>query len=110
MARTTDWQIKLTGLIAFGKIGVKVIFSIPFGKSCNLRVQSATGPDRKVNRRLIQHRKRTWQAKANGANLCVGWTAKGRAATTEQFRIGLQLDMHFEANYRAVSYCHFGKL
>ncbi len=91
-------KIELADLISLGKIRIEVLFAIPLGHRRNRTVQGQSGADRKFNGLFVHHRQGAGKSKADRADLRVGRCAELRAASAEQFRLGLELNVDLETD------------
>ena len=71
--RTTDdhGQLKLTDLIAFGQIWVKIIFACEHAHGCDLRINRQAKHDGFFNRGFVQHGQHPWECQIDRARLRV---------------------------------------
>ena len=56
VTRAADRFVKLTDLIAFGKIRIEIVFAVPLGVPSDLAVQGQAGSDRQFESPLVDDR------------------------------------------------------
>src|SRR5260221_9842727 len=79
--------IELRNLVALGQVRIKVILARKNRSLPNLAVQRHRSQDGVFNSLLVEYRKRSRQAEADGANVGVGLVAKARRAGTENLGV-----------------------
>ena len=93
-------QVELADLIALRQVGVEVVFPVPLGKPGDPAVEGEGRLEGEFEGVAVHHRQRAGQAEAGRADLRVGRGAEFRGAAAEEFREGLQLHVHFQADDR----------
>ena len=66
-------QLKLADLIAFGQIGIKVVFTGKNRNGCDFSVDRQTKSNCFFNRSFVEHGQNTRQGQINGAGLGIGF-------------------------------------
>ena len=94
----TQRQIILGNLIGFRQIGVKVVFPVLLGITCNRTVGRHAGLDRVFYNLAVEDRKRAGQTHADRADMSVGFCAEVGRAAAKNFGPGFQLDMNFQTD------------
>ena len=91
-------QIHLRRLVVFWHVRIEVILAIPLRNFRRRAADHHTSEQGFFDRRLIEHRQGTWQAKANRAGVRVGLIAKRSAARAKHLGAGLDLAVDFKAD------------
>src|SRR5580704_7853612 len=97
-----QWQLVLRYLITLGKVWVKIIFAGEAGMLVHRAVQRQRGTGSHFDYPLVQHRQGAGKAETDGTSVGVGRVAEARGATAENFGVGQQLDVDFQADDRLV--------
>ena len=98
----TKWLIRLSNLIVFSHIRIKIIFPIPTTQLINRTVQQHTRLATQLNCFFIQHRHSARIAQANRANMCIRRCSINIFTTTKHLRYCLLHHVCFEPNSRFV--------
>ena len=93
-------QVKLADLIPLRKIGIEVLFAIPFGELRNLALQSQGGFQGQPKRLAVHDRQSARQPQAYWTGVGIGSIPEMGRATAKQLRFRGQLDVYFESNDR----------
>ena len=88
MAAEANRLVKLRNLVVFGKVGVKVVFTVKFIEFLNFAAQCKARTDGKFNNLFVQHRQCARHAEAHGANMGVRRAAELSGAGAEGFGFG----------------------
>ena len=93
-----DGQVELTDLIGFGQIGVKIVLPVKLAVPGDLAVQGQPSFDRVFQHLCIEYRQRTGHPSAHRAAVGVGVASELGGAGAEDFCLGGQFHMGFQAN------------
>jgi hypothetical protein len=83
-----DGKFKLSDLVPFGQIGVKVILAIESAYGLNFGPDGTPKAKGESNRFPVQDRQRSGQASAYGTGKSVGGATKGGRAGAKKFALG----------------------
>lgn len=95
-------------LIALGKVRIKIILSCETRMFLNTAMQGQRGAGGQLERASIEHGERSGKSEAYRTDICVWGVAEARRAATEDFGLGAQLRVHFEADDGLVAREKFG--
>ena len=93
-----NWCSMLGDLISFRKIRIEIIFACKIIVPGDIAIAGKANPDGKIDRLIIQLRKRSRVRKGNWADMRIRVSPKSRAIATEEFAFSEQLGVDFEAN------------
>jgi len=96
-------------LVAFGQVGIKIVFSGEAGEFLDIQLQGQRRADAQLDRAFVQHRQCAGQAQTDGASVRIGRIAEARGAGAEGLGRGLQLHVDFETDDRLVARHDFGR-
>ena len=83
VAAIIEGFVVLGNLVGLGQVGIIVVLAVHLGELGNRAVQGLADLDREFHGFVIHDRQGAGQAQANGANLGIGFIAKGRRATAK---------------------------
>ena len=92
-------QIQLADLIAFGQVGIEVVFAVEHVFPVDFRIQSQTQFDGFFNDFTVHYRQYARQRAFHYAGVRVGFCAECGRCAAEDFGFGVQLDVDFQADY-----------
>lgn len=107
IAADAKGEIHLRGLVVFRHVGVEVVFPIPLRDWRRGATEEHACEDGFLDGDAIEHGKRAGEAETGGADVDVGFIAKGGGAGAEHLGLRVDLAVDFEADGDEV---HFGKL
>ena len=90
-----NWQLKLANLVAFGQIGVKVIFARKHTSGRDFGINRQAEFNRAFYCLAVQHWQHAWQGDTHLTGLGVGRSAILRGRAAENFSIRFQLRVGF---------------
>ena len=98
--RTTHHHrdLKLTDLVALGQVGVEVVFAREDAARRDSRANRQTELNGPFHRTLVHHRQRARQRQIHRAGLGIGLGSKRGRCATEDFAVGRELGVSFEAD------------
>ena len=88
MAAEANRLVKLGNLVVFGKVGVKIVFTVELVEFLDIAPQCKAGTDSELNNLFVQHRQCARHTEAHGADVGVGQAAELRGAGAECFGFG----------------------
>ena len=106
VALERDRLVVLGGLEVLRHVRVEVVLPREAAPLGDLAVEREADPDRRLHRLAVDHGHRTRQAEADRAHRRVGLLAERRRAAAEHLGVGVELDVHLEAQRRVVLLQH----
>ncbi len=97
-ALTNNRLKELTDLITFGKVRVKVIFSVEHRAFADLGTHTQAKHNGVTHSLRVEYRQHTGHAQVNGAGLLVGCTTKAVGCPGEDLALGSELQMDLKAH------------
>ena len=97
-AADADRLIVLGNLIILRRIGIEIIFAVPFADGGDFAAQHQARLDDGVERGLVHHRQGTGQRQHDGIGQRVLLVAVAGGRTREHLRPGFHLDVDFQAD------------
>ena len=91
-----DRHVVLRRLVVLRHVGIEVVLAREHRLRRHLQVQRLGDPQRVLDRLLVEHRQRSRQAQAHGADVRVRLVAELVGAPAEQLARGRQLAVHFQ--------------
>ena len=91
-------QFKLADLIAFGQVGIKIVFARKDAARGYFAANAQTKTDGTFDRATVQHRQHAGQRQVNRAGLAVRLGAEGGRRAGKDFGGGIELHMGFDAD------------
>src|SRR5581483_648792 len=81
-----------------GQVGVKIILAREHDLARDLAVRRQSGPDRELDDFFVEHRQDAGKAGAHRAGVVIGRRAEAGRAAAEDFRLGENLGVDFQAD------------
>ena len=103
-----EGQLVLGDLVAFGQIGIEIIFAGKTRMSVDGAVQRKRGAHGQFDGALVQNRQRARQAEADGTDISVWRIAEVSGAAAENLGVRQKLDVDFQTDDGLVFCEHFG--
>ena len=89
-------QVELADLVAFGQIGIEIIFAREHRAGRDVCTDREAELDRAFHRPLVQYRQHAGQRDAHRVRLGVRFGTIGGGGTREYFSVGRKLGVHFQ--------------
>ena len=92
-------QVQLADLIAFGQVGIEIVFAVEHVFAVDGGVQRQAELNRFFHHFAVHHRQRARQRAFHHAGVRVRLCAEGGACAAENFGLCVELDVDFQADY-----------
>ena len=100
-------NVVFSDLVGFGKIGIKVVFSVKTRELVDGAVQRKASAHAVLHYFFVQHGQRAGLSRAYGADMRIGnGSEEVRGTAAENFRFRAQLNVNFQADDRGEFQCH----
>lgn len=94
----TDRLIVLRDLIIFRRVGIEILFTVPFADGRDVAAEKQTRFDDRIEGRFIHHRQRAGERKHDRIGQRIGLVTKARADARENFGMSFNLNVNLQTD------------